>query len=563
MKTTQPLLILIALAFPCAPAFADSSDIPEWYGTIRFTKTLAERNDDPYEFREAKGMKFLDVKVSWSGLIRFQPGGKSVVVASYSFRREADVREDRTQNCPWKNEKTVYHDYQNMLTVTKVTVNREDKNKLAFILRPDGTYKVSVIANGGKDVDKAVRWRTFREIYDECSKPNLDVNDQKGDGSANMESLTLAHVEGKAKPGATMLSGSWTSEDSDRGKLSYSWDLTLAEPQLVARIQATPVVRGASVTLDGKTSTGKIDKYEWQFAPEGDCEMTREGLALKLTGVSVTFKALCDFTVDLKVSNDKASDRAWQLVKVEARKGEAWATKYNSNPGAPFTRHIIAGEISTAGEIFVGKNRCALDPDGADMSHWLHTTWPKNKTWRDVGYVLAQVQDSGPFKGAWYVQSQSLQIDRLERVNSEILPTGTSDESKDHGKVTPKPGSVYVLNVANGNKRDIDDWGAQAKVHEATHSILVKEKLEKLKPNGDPAVVIEKLVGGAGEDMFQTIVDLNVRDIDTVLAKASTESLVAERLSSEGRWNRNVSIWFKGSNGDALKPMGPLWKLGD
>lgn len=542
MTASRLAPILIALAIPCAPAHADSSDIPQWYGTIRFSKTLERHTDDPAEFQSVPGKKFSDVKVTWSGTIKFLPGNKSVVVARYSFRREVDHREARMQNCSWKDGKTAYHDFENLLELTKASVNREDKNnRLLFRLKPDGAYKVSVIVNGGNQVAKATQYRSWREFYDECSKPNLKVIDQKSEGSGGMESLTLAHVEGQAKPGATTLSGNWKSPDDDKGELSYSWDLTLAEPQLVARAQATPasVLRGESVTLNASASTGKIDKYEWQFTPDGDCQMTREGLALKLTGVSVTFRALCDFTAELTVSNAKASDRTPQPVMVEARKGEAWTTKFKSQPGANFTEKIIAEYA------FAGKNRCTLDADES-ASHWIHTTSPNNRTWRDVGYVLAQSQDPGPFKGAWYVQSQSLKVDRQERVNSEILPGG----------------AIYRLNVAKGNQKGIDDWGAQARTHEAAHSILVKEKLDMLGPDGDPAVRIEKLVGGVGEDPFQTIVDMNVREVDTLLKEASAEDKVAERLRSESRFQREASIWFSGSSGDALKAMGPLWKLG-
>ena len=548
MKTTPSLLILIALAFPCAPAFADSSDIPEWYGTIRFTKTLHRRTDDPLEFQGQPGVKVSDVKVTWSGSIRFMPGRKAVVSAHYTFTRLADRREDRTNKCTWKTEETVYHDYETISEETKVSFTRPENNRLAFILKPDGTYRVSVIVNGGKQVDKALRSRTWREFYDECSEPHLQVNDQKGVSSGGMESITLAHVEGKAKPGATTLSGTWTGEDDDRGKFSYSWDLSLAEPQLVARVQATPspVVRGASVTLDGKASTGKIDKYEWQFTPDGDCQMTKEGLAVKLTGLSVTFTALCDFTAELKVSNAKDSDRTWQAVVVEARKGKAWETQYKSVPGENFAQPI------TAGLIHAGVNQCAApahgkppDPNQA-TGHWLHTTDPKNRTWRTVGYVLAQVQDPGPFKGDWYVLSQSLMIDRLERVNVNLL----------------KGGPTYELNAGKKNVAAMNSWSAQVQAHEAMHSALVREKLEKLKPDRDPAVLIEKLVGAMDEADFQDLqVDFAIRATETELQQVTTEEMVSERLHKEDRFKDQISIW---PDKDAKSPMkiGPLWRMG-
>lgn len=543
MNTSRRLLLLIALAFPCAPAHADPSDIPEWYGTIRFSKTLARYTTDPPEFQGRPGKKFSDVKVTWSGTIRFLPDRKAVVTAHYTFTRVVDHREDRMNNCSWKDTKTAYHDYEFVKEVTRVAVNRTESNRLAFRIGPDGSYRVSVIVNGGKHVDGATKYHSWREFYDECSKPNLKVIDQKNEGSNGMESLTLSRVAGKAKPDATTLSGSNTDRDDDEGKLTYSWDLTLAKPELVARVQATPatIARGDSVTLDAKASTGKIDKYEWQFTPDGDCQMPREGLTLKLAGPTVTFKALCDFTAELRVSNDKSSDRAWQPVMVEARKGDAWTTKFKTAVGAGFSKRI------TADLIHAGANRCTPH-SGEITNHWLHTTAENTKTWRDTGgYVLAQVTDSGPFKGAWYVLSQSLKVDRQEHVNNDLL----------------KGGPTYSLNVTKGNTRDIDDWGAQVKAHEAAHSQLVKEKLEMLGSDGDPAVRIEKLVGVAGEDAFNTLVDMTVRDVETALQDASSETNVANRLRSESRFAREINIWMPGSSGDFRKQMGPMWKIGD
>lgn len=540
------LLIAIALAFLWVPATAQaqsSSDIPQWYGTIRFSKTLTQHTDDPEEFRARPGKKFSDVKVTWSGTMRFLPGNKAVVVAKYTLRRELDARFDQTRPCHWKDGTTAYHDYENLLEVRKVPVNREEKNRLLFRLGSDGAYRASVIVGGGQHQPRTLKVRTWREFYSECSKPHRQRNDQNSDGSTGMESLTLAHVEGKAKPGATTLTGSWKSADDDKGDLSYSWDLTLAEPQLVARAKATPspVVRGESVTLDANDSTGKIDKYEWQFTPDGDCQMTPEATALKLTGRSVTFKALCDFTAELTVSNGKASDRAWQPVAVEARKGEAWTMKFKANDGGTFNRRV------TADLIHAGVNQCTPHATDEITGHWIHTNAPNNKTWRGSGYVLAQVQDSGPFRDAWFVQSQSLNVDRQERVNAEILPGG----------------AIYKLNVSRGNQRDVNDWGVQVKAHETTHSALVKEAYEGLGPDGDPAVRIEKLVGGMGEEAFQAIVDMNVREIETVFHEAAAEDKVANRLRANSSFARDIHIWVPGSSGDFKKPMGPLWKIGD
>lgn len=542
MTTYRLLLLLISIALPSVPAHGQSSDVPQWYGTIRFSKTLARHTTDPEEHQGQPGVKFSDVKVSWSGTIRFLPGRKAIVVASYNFMREVDRREDKMNSCPWKDEKTAYHDYENLKEGVRVSVNREENNRLAFRLKPDGTYRVSVIVGGGKHVPKAQQARSRREFYSECSKPNLKVVDQKVDGSAGMESLTLAHVEGKAKPGATTLTGNWSSEDDDGGKLSYTWELTLAEPQLVARAQATPspVVRGERVTLNAAASTGKIDKYEWQFTPDGDCQMTPQGIALRLTGVSVTFTALCDFTAELTVSNAKASDRAWQPVSVQARTGDAWATKFKTVVGKGFSRGI------TADLIHAGVNQCTPHATDEVTGHWIHTTSVKNKTWREGGYVLAQPQDSGPFKGAWYVQSQSLKVDRQERVNVDLL----------------KGGPNHALNVAKGNQRDSDDWGVQVKAHEAAHSELVKEKLEMLGHDGDPAVVIEKLVGGFGEEAFQTLVDMKVREVETMLQEVSSEAMVANRLRSDSRFARPINIWVPGTGGVFPKQMGPLWSIG-
>jgi hypothetical protein len=154
------------------------------------------------------------------------------------------------------------------------------------------------------------------------------------------------------------------------------------------------------------------------------------------------------------------------------------------------------------------------------------------------------VKDSGPFNGAWYVQSQSLKIDRQERVNSAILPGG----------------AIHTLNDTKKNKKDLDLWIAQVKAHEAMHSLLVKEKLELLGHDGDPAVRIEKLVGGMGEKKFDDDVDFVVRDVETALQDSSLEPRVTNRLRPEARFKGNVDIWFSETKS---KTLGPLWKLGE
>ncbi len=533
-----------------SPAQADFSD---WYGTIRFSKTFSQNSSTTFPPGHAyhPGTEIETKATTWSGTVRYLPGKKSVVSGRYHSKRVVTRRTDHSGPCPWKDGVFANHDYEDTLVETTVPVNKEWPNsKLNFRIREDGTYRTRTIASGGNHIDGATRFYERREWYNECSLPHLTVNEQETFGSNGMESLDFEHIEGTAEVNAQQLSGSWSGVDpDDGGQLTYSWELTRAEPLLVARIQGTPVpvLRAGEVTLSGAASTGTITKYEWEFTPNGeDCLFTAEGVAVKLEGRSVTFMALCDFTARLQVSNDTNSDSTELPVTVQERRGEAWKTTFQTRVGPTFTARIFADEIH------FGMNRCAQHSSENASDHMIHTDALNNRTWREGGYTIAQVRDSGPFQGAWYVESQQLKIDRLERVNASLL-SGSE---------------VYTLNKTKNNQRDMDALIAQVRAHEAAHSSLLDDRLKMLGHEGDPAVRIEKLVGAVGEEPFQFLVDFNVRDVETVLQDATAEDHVKDRLRSSG-FARDVSIWFPtrpefsgGPSGEFLKALGPLWGIG-
>jgi len=545
-------VLFFMIACPWITAQADPGDLVDWYGTIRFSKRLSEHTSETFPAGHvyAPGSEVSGKDVTWSGSARYLPGRKMVVTASYHLKQVRDRRTDRMDTCPWKDEKTAYHDYELNESETTVSVNKLwDNNRLRFRIEEDGTYHTSFNVSGGNHVPKANRVRARREFFSECSKPHLTVNDQEVFGSDGMEALSIDHIEGAAAQDAQTVSGTWTGKDDDGGDLTYTWELTRAEPVLVARIQASPspIQRADQITLSASASTGAITRYEWEFAPIGeDCLLTPEGAAARLTGVSVTFQTLCDFTAQLKVSNDQSSDTTSLPITVSARRGEAWKSKFKTQAGPGFTKRVFADEIH------FGMNQCSLHGEDSTTGHMIHTDAENNRTWREGGYVLAQVQDAGPFQGAWYVQSQTLRVDRKERVNTAFLPGG----------------EVYQLNQSKNNLRDIQALIEQIRAHEAAHSALVQEKLLQLGSEGDPASRIEKLVGGSGEDAFQFLVDYQVRDVETVLQEATADEQVKSRLRSDG-YTREVKIWLPtrpdssgGPSGEFLKSLGPLWGIG-
>ena len=291
-----PWVVLVSLAVaPVRPAHAAPGDIVDWYGVVRFSKKLESHVTGSIP----DGTESYDKTVTWSGTARFLPGRKLVMTASYHRKEVRSRRQDRMATCPRKDSKTAYHDYELLESNSKVSVNQEwDNQRLRFSVSERGAYEGRFTASGGNHVDGAWKMHSRREFYDECSRPHLWVNDQEVAVSDGMEAIGIEHISGIAKPNAETLSGSWSGKDDDGGDMTYTWELKRAEPLLVARAQAnpSPVLRAEMVTLSAAGSKGPITRYEWEFIPtDEDCAFTPEGAEVRLTGVSVSFRALKGF----------------------------------------------------------------------------------------------------------------------------------------------------------------------------------------------------------------------------------------------------------------------------
>ncbi len=536
------LFSILALALGITPA-SWASD--EWYGTITFGKTFMEESTEVFPAGHAyhPGQQLNYNRKTWSGTLRYIPGRKAIISAHYSAHRGWDRKTDRVHPC-MQGGSAAYHDYE--LNDSRITVSpsREWPNSRMTIIIIDrngdgGSYSSQSIASGGPHVRDANQMHVRREFYNGCdSKDPYDINDQRLTGSDGMESLSF-NIRGNAKPDAQTVSGSWTGKDEDGGDLTYSWNFTRAEPNLIARITGTPSVqRVGTVNLSAASSIGNIAEYEWEFVPEGDCITTPEGATVKLAGPEVSFKALCDFTAHLTVRNANASDSASFRVSVTPRPD--WRTTFQSRAGPHLTSRLVAEEMH------LGANRCALHAGEAPNDHMIHSDAPNNSTWLDSGYTLEQVADGGPFQGAWYVKDEDLKVERLERVNASLLPGG----------------ELFILNQSKGNARDLTALANQVRSHEEAHSSLLREQLDHFGVEGDPAYQIESMVG-IDQEMTQTLTDMKIREVEGALRDASSEDNVKARLRNAGL-SREIHIWFPTLDGGEMdKNLGPLWGIGE
>lgn len=537
---TLRFLFSAILLFSAANVRANSND---WYGTITFSKTSVETFTESYPEGHPyhPGSRLRTTRKTWAGVSRYLPGPKQVVTATYISKKQDDRRTDRVGPCHWADEPKASHDYETTQVDTTVTVNQAWNLRLNFRIKPDGTYKSVAPVPGGDQLPDATRYYQRREWFSECARPHLTVNEDEHFSADGMQNLRFEHIEGTADVNAPAISGTWSGRDNDGGELTYSWNLTRAEPRIVARITATPstVHRGETVTLRAAESTGRITRYEWDFSPIGECLFPQQGATAKMEGTEISFQALCDLNVSVRVSNEAEFDTASFPLMIKARRGTDWRTRFQTRAGPNFSSPIVADYLH------FGMNRCAVHgaQDGSDI--WIHTDAENSRTWRDAGYTIAQVQDQGPFQGAWFVESQQLRVDRLERINGALLVGG----------------EIYALNQRRNNLGDLNALVAQIRAHEAAHSSLVNERLRQLGPDGDPAARIEKLVGVLDEEDFQFKVDFEVRQAETLFQEASSEDQVKQRLRAS--FAREASIWVPTRAGDEfLKALGPLWSVG-
>jgi hypothetical protein len=516
----------------------------QWYGSIKFKKTFQQETIEEYQSDSPffPGSNRTYEKKTWSGSIRFLPGDRSQTSATYYSKSGMDRKTRKMIKCQSGNE-AEYRDYHLLDSTSNVSINSEVSEKFTMYI-VDGKYDGFAIARGGKHQKDVIKETNIREWYNGCKENPLKVEDQSGMDSGTMQSLTFK-FKGIAANDAQVVSGSWAGKDEDGGDLEYEWSFTRKEPNLISKITGpSSIERASNITLDGSSSVGRVDEYKWDFNFDDDCISSAEGAQVILKGPKVTFMALCNFTAQLNVKNDEGDNSAEFKVMVTPRKGDKWRTKFSSVPSTkPISLPMATGMMH------FGANHCAehesTDADSL-FGHIIHNETDSNETWENVGYEIEQVSDGGPFTGAWYIKAQKLKVKRLETVNAKLMPGG----------------NVYLLNKEMGNVANIDLLTNQIKAHEAIHGKLLKEKLDSLGEEGDPATLIERLVGFTDEAL-QTTADMNIREVEGVLKEATFDEHVKPRLSSQG-FSKEVSIWIPdGNGGSVLRSLGPLWNIGD
>ena len=303
------------------------------------------------------------------------------------------------------------------------------------------------------------------------------------------------------------------------------------------------------MTLDGSGSLGQITEYRWRVKVDAGCPGAPEG-PIEYTGAKVSFRALWNFTAQLEVTGAAGGkDRTEQVFEVRPRDGDEWRTKFTSKPSDPVRSRMLASGMQ------VGINQCAKHDQDVVTGHKFHTTAKDSKTWIDDAYDVEKVEDDGPFNGLYFVSKQRLEVDRAERVNANLLPPG---------------GEIYEMNQRLANVAAVVALLAQVKEHEAVHSVLMKEALDRLvNADRDPAHEIEAEIGPSREAV-QEGADGKIRTAETALFEASSEANVKARLKKNPAFQKSVSVWFprivnieEKREDEVKKDLGPLWAIGE
>ena len=522
---------------------ANASD--QWYGEVRVKKVIKEDTVEVFEPGHSyhPGTESRKGFAVWKGSVEILPSDKVVTHLSYRQKLVVNRLTEKEISCFGKQRQ--YRDRETQFVETEGEGSFETTNHFTMYLDSDGSYDDAISVDSDGITDGVTRSNTIRDTFNACYKDPHSRSDNKVSIPALIPGV-MVFLKGKAKPNTMIIEGHNAWDDYDGGKVEASWRLTRKSPKVRAVIKGTKTIeRGSVITLNGTSSTGAIKNYLWEFEIDGDCYGEVEEEKLTLKGKKVSFKALCHFTAFLTVEDGDTSHTSSYNVEVVERKGPKWRTRFSSKKGHPLTSKIFYELMP------LGVNQCAFHSGDETSGHYIHTDDRGNKTWKDSGYTIAKVQDGGPFSGLYYIESQKLEVNRLERVNKNLLPGG----------------EVYQLNEAQNNLANLNALAIQVKVHEKAHSTLLELALQELGEERDPAHKIESLVLLTEEEMIFWA-DFHVRDANTLLKSNTSEPNVKALLDSQG-FSQEVSVWFqlttpKGTPAKFQeKPMGRLSDIGD
>ncbi len=309
---------------------------------------------------------------------------------------------------------------------------------------------------------------------------------------------------------------------------------------LKARITMSPrnkVLRGDTVTLSAKHSSGFVKSFSWTFSYADDSDNdTIDTFQQKVPplkectkqGTDISVVVLRSLNVKLTVTdteNNTDSDRA--VIEVAPRR---WRTDFVSHP----TIKPMSGMFRSNPDTYViGMNNCTFEgvpKDGEGAGHILHRAKkdkpqdpddPDSKAvygYEDekLGFSVGQVSDpGGPFHGFWYVRSYNVKIDRTLFVNEKLMPGG----------------NIYELNhTVHKYAKDMDTLLKGVSKHEQIHSDVFHEILKEV----DPGPKLEDYVLDDADDL-RLIVNIACTEANSALEKDQChEEKVHERLRKLG-----------------------------
>jgi hypothetical protein len=274
------------------------------------------------------------------------------------------------------------------------------------------------------------------------------------------------------------------------------------------QVNPDPPQRAEDVTLTANVEGAT--KFRWTITP-GPCPQTGYTVAAspgtwKRDGRTQTFKALCDFHVELHSESDdgNASDDD-RYVSVTRRDGfdinfADDAKPMNEGKGALtyFNRKL-------------GMNRCVEQTDPVidnDHDGWIHSVHDSQPADFSPDLTVKKLEGDGPFAGLGYIVKHTLKIARQPILNKELF----------HGVFSK-------LNIDSKNQKNLTALQNAVLMHEHTHTDLAHAWVD----DNDPAGILEEFVIDSDE---QNQANALVRSIDNEIEKASSESAVAAELET-------------------------------
>ena len=484
-----------------------------WYGRILISATSMPRPAPPAMpgFRQ-----IIDHSESWTTTITIDETGKRETKGSWQVHDYQIT--DYDVDC--------YHDHVENMTNGTGDVSNENGSYLAVVEDGKGAYQTAerplpLTANAQLTVQSAGYTTT-------CSGSTSAFSDNPAP-TPLVTALPLHRIAGTLMPDGSANSFLAFSE----GGVNYVmyWSLK-RDKEIVAKAGSYNVTRAERVTLDPSASRGVINEYEWKVTPGPQCasmgslntdQTSSIGTEQTSREKNYAFPVLCPVKAELVVRGPAGEDRDIAWVNVRPRE---WKTSFERSE----TQELL--DTNSAGQ-----NRCAIG--GAnDSSHFVHHEG--NLGFEDAYTTSSIPEGDGPFGGVFYIASQSLQVKRLEVVNTAYLAPS---------------GRVYTYNVDRGNAEVAEQLAAQARAHERAHSDLLAGWLTRVAgTRQEPARSIER-IAAAGEEELQNLANDELFAADRKLCRATGHGFVHARLAANPAFAKSAQIFIPGLPDEPAKAL--------